>query len=493
MRPPKVFTCLMTALSLSSAGLRAAAPPDNPLEVFLPDAAGAARLQPLIEQLEADAYPAREAASKALGALPALPGFVRELAVQEPRPESRIRLRELVAAFPVEKENERLTRILQQIASTATKGLLGPLIDVMQRGIWAPDSQALFDAARATATPADLPLITGCLEGSSAIIRQITAAALGGLPANDSDLPLAGLLKDADATAALLAAAALAARNERRCLPTYARLLDAENFQTRYQCHAALRGLTGKDFGYDPTADGPARKTAVGKWQEWAASAQAAITGSLPQDAAIVLCNGTNLQGWEVFAEGKIQGNAGAWGVSDGVLHCTGEKTGDLWTTTRHENYVLSLEYKLEAPGGDSGVGLLLTEAGERDPNGPGYLEVQLLPGRAGDLYQIGRTQLEVQGQPINFSSPRSAEVADPFGTWHKLKASVRNGTAEIEINGVTVSHVTKGPRGPGRIVLRNEKNPVSFRSLLLHPLDLPPEAASDTAAPPAADPGERD
>ncbi len=55
------------------------------------------------------------------------------------------------------------------------------------------------------------------------------------------------------------------------------------------------------------------------------------------------------------------------------------------------------------------------------------------------------------------------------------------------------MSQVTKGPRGPGRIVLRNEKNPVSFRSLLLHPLDLPPEAPDDPAAPPAADPAERD
>jgi hypothetical protein len=184
------------------------------------------------------------------------------------------------------------------------------------------------------------------------------------------------------------------------------------------------------------------------------------------------LFNGKDLQGWEVRAAGKLLGESAAWEVKDGALCCTGADRADLWTTTRHDNYVLTLEYQLDGPAGDSGVGVLLTEAGERGPAGPGYLEVQLLPGKAGDLYQIGGIEVEAGGAPIQFMSPRTAGVEDPAGQWHKLKLTVRDGAAEVEINGVPVSQTTKGPRGPGRILLRNEGNPVSFRGIVLHPLD---------------------
>jgi hypothetical protein len=251
-------------------------------------------------------------------------------------------------------------------------------------------------------------------------------------------------------------------------------LLDAEDCLTRYQGHTALRGLTGKDFGYDPSVEPDARKTAADKWRKWSASPDAAITGSLPQNTAVVLFNGQNLQGWEVFPANPALVKTSSWEIKDGVLHCSGKEPGHLWTKTRYENYLLTLEYKLAAPGGDSGVGLLLTEAEERDPNNPGYLEVQLLTGRAGDLYRIGGIQLEGPNGPIEFTSPRLTEVADPAGQWNKLKLAVRAGAVEIEINGVTVSKTRKGPAAPGRIVLRNENNPISFRALLLHPLDPP-------------------
>jgi hypothetical protein len=466
-----MVTCLLAALLLPCGKVSGA----HPLEVFLPDGETATRLQPVIDHLESDLFSEREAASHALLALPALPGFVRELAVKEPRPESRIRLREVVAAFPVETENGRLTGVLRTIETQAAKGLLDAIVRVMQRGIWSPDSEALHAAARTTATRADLRLIQRCLGDGSPAIRRLGAAALGGLPPGDSNNLLAGLLSDADASTAMLAASALAARKDRRCLAAFARLLDAEDFQTRYHSHAALRGLSGRDFGYDPSAAATERGAAAGKWRKWAESGKAAITGAMPRDPAIALFNGRNLQGWEVCLGGKASGTSSAWEVKDGTIHCNGGEPGDLWTTARFKNYVLDFEYKVDANGADSGLGLLLTEAGERGANGPGYLEIQLLPGKAGDIYQIGDIKLEVSGGPVRFTGPRIAEVADPAGQWHKVKLTVRDGAVRIEINGILVNWTTKGPSGAGRILLRNELDPISFRGFLLHPLDSAP------------------
>jgi HEAT repeat protein len=474
MRLRNMVPCLPAALLVLFGKSLAADSPDRALGFFLPDPGAAARLQPVIGQLESDSFATREAASRELAALPALPAFVRELAGSERQPESRLRLRDLVAAFPLATENERLTGILGEIEAKGAKGLLDPIVRVMRRGLWSPDSGALHGAARATAAAADLPLITGCLDDPSPVIRRIGVAALGGLPAGDSDGKLAALLDDPDAPAAMLAAAALAGRKDLRCLAVYARLLDAEDFLTRYHCHAALRGLSGRDFGYDSSMEADDRRAASGKWRAWAASGEAAITGSLPRDPAVVLFNGSDLQGWELRAAGKVLGNSAAWQAKDGVLRCTGAEPADLWSKTRHENYVLTLEYKVDGPAGDSGVGLLLTEAGEGGPTGPAYLEVQLLPGKAGDLYQIGGIKVEAQGAPIQFLSPRTAGVADPAGAWQKLKLTVRDGAAAVEINGVTVSRASKGPRGPGRILLRNEGHPVDFRGIVLLPLDPP-------------------
>jgi HEAT repeat protein len=473
---PHAFMLLwMMAGAMPARGDEVAAEPvDQALQMFLPDPATATRLQPVIERLEAESFVVREEASRTLRALPALPGFIRQLARTEARAESRIRLRELVAAFPLEAENAALTRLLQQSAATATKGRLDTMVQVMRAGIWSPSTQALHDAARATATSADLPLITRCLDDPSPVFRRIATAAFGGLPPAEADPTLARLLDDGDAATALLAAAALAARKDTRCLATYARLLDAGDFITRYHSHAALRGLTGEDFAYDPTAEAAERKAAAGKWRDWVGSSAAAITGSLPRDSAIALCNDHDLQGWMVMVGDKQVAQPSSWEVKDGIIRCTGKEPGDLWTASRHENFVLTMEYLCAAAGSDSGVGLLLTEAEERGANGPGYLEVQLLPGKVGDIYQIGSVPLEVKGKPVQFISPRIAEVADPPGQWHRLRLTVRGGAVEVVADGVVVNRTDKGPRGPGRIVLRNERMAVSFRGLLLLPLDAP-------------------
>ncbi len=90
---------LSAVLLLLSGALRADDAPDKALGFFLPDPEAASRWQPVIARLESDSFATREAASRELAELPALPAFVRQVAASERRPESRMRLGSLVAAF----------------------------------------------------------------------------------------------------------------------------------------------------------------------------------------------------------------------------------------------------------------------------------------------------------------------------------------------------------------------------------------------------------
>ena len=336
----------------------------------------------------------------------------------------------------------------------------------------------LARAARATVTAADLPLLKESLASQSPAIRQLAAAAYTGLPAEQSTGPLGRLLNDADGAIVLLAAEELARRHDPACLGAFARLLDSTDFYTRHRSWSALKGLSDREFGYDPSAPENARQAAARRWQEWTREPGVRIVGELPEATAIALLNGTGLTGWTVFENGRpAPAQQTSWEARDGVLRSVGNGFGDIRTTAAFENYVLTLRYKIEDRSGDGGVGVMLTAENEnaavgvRGDSGK-YLEVQLLPRRAGDLYMIGGFQAESAGRPIIFSSPRTAEIDDPAGQWHDLKLTVRDGDLKVEVNGTTVNQATGGSRGPGKIVLRNEGDRISYKDILLHPID---------------------
>jgi len=469
------FVTRLAGWILLCGGFSVACAEGDPFEMFLPGEAVIERLRLTIDQLASDSFVEREAASRALAELPALPGFVRELARTSGDPESRQRLRELVAGFPLERESQKLSEILNHIATHGEKGRLAAIAAVIARGVWKPESQKLFAAARATVVPEDIPWIREALAGQSPDLRRVAASATGGLPAADFDGLLKSLLADPDETVVLLIASVLAERGDPGSLAAFARLLESADFQTRHRAHHALRGLTGEDFQYDASAGPDDRSAAAGRWREWAESDLAKVTGPLPEYASIELFNGLDLNGWELFEDGKLGDPVGVWEIvhldeANRILRCKAGTKGDLWTRQRFENYVLTLDYKLDRVDQDGGVGVLLTEENETLDATPGYLEVQVLPGKAGDLYQIGAIQAEANGRAIHFLHPRDREAVDRPGVWNALEITVRNGAIKVVINGQVVNETSQGPRGPGRIVLRNEGSPVSFRDIRLDP-----------------------
>jgi hypothetical protein len=310
-----------------------------------------------------------------------------------------------------------------------------------------------------------------------ALMRRLAISAYGGLPAEQSTLPLQSFLNDLAPSVALLAASELARRNDHSCLPTYARLLDSNDFHTRHRSWSALKGLSGLSFNYDPAAESATRKASSRRWQEWSRGPDAAIRGKLPESTLIALFNGRDLSGWEIFENGKPAPESQSWVVRDELLISDGQARGDLRTTTRFENYTLTLDYKTHNQRGDGGIGIMLTEEnemlrGKPRPGGGSYLEVQLLPNRGGDIYVIGGFQAQANGKKIGFSNPRTTDVKDLAGQWNTMKLTVQNGTAEVTLNGTMVNRVSGGPTDPSKIVLRHEGDKISYRNLLIQPVE---------------------
>lgn len=467
---------LLLAAGFASAAGEPAGPEER-LRWFLGDEERNKALLPLIDQLDAESFSEREAASAKLAELPTFPAFARRLAKTDDRPEVRSRLRKLAELRPVEKESEELNAILRQIANEQVKGTLATLAAVVQVDVWTPNEATLERAARATVNEADLPFLHESLTSPSVPIRRLAAAAYGGLPPRQSDAPLRRLLDDPDDGVAYLAAVVLARRKDPACLATFARLLDATDFHTRHRSWSALKALSGKSFGFDPSVLGESRQAAMQRWRDWAASPDAGIAGNLSESSAIVLFNGRDLTGWEVYENGKPNPDQDSWEVRDDLLVSVGRGRGDIRTTARFENYVLSLQYMTRDARGDGGIGLMLTgdnEApkGRAQLDGGSYLEVQLLPKRTGDLYLIGQFRANANGKPIAFSSRRSVDADDPVGQWNTLTLTVRDGDVEVALNGTIVNRATGGSKGPGRILLRNEGKEISYKNLLVHPLD---------------------
>jgi hypothetical protein len=82
------------------------------------------------------------------------------------------------------------------------------------------------------------------------------------------------------------------------------------------------------------------------------------------------LLNGVDLTGWVV-----VGGDAGSWGVRDGVLSTTGEGGGWLSTDREYDNFELDLDFRVQESGNS---GVFLRAPREGDPAYTG-MEIQVL------------------------------------------------------------------------------------------------------------------
>ncbi len=194
-----------------------------------------------------------------------------------------------------------------------------------------------------------------------------------------------------------------------------------------------------------------------------------------PQDSQeIRLFNGKDLSGWDYFLVDEDAGMEDVWSVDDGVLVCTGEPGGYLYTENDYENFRLVVEWRWPDTPGNSGVLMRITGEPEMLPNS---VEAQLKSGNAGDMYGF-------QGFKIGGDEDRLSEIGvpgwaleriegneNPPGEWNTYEITVEGDTITLILNGKKVNEATGCDVRAGRIGLQSEGGVIHFRTVTLTPL----------------------
>jgi hypothetical protein len=186
------------------------------------------------------------------------------------------------------------------------------------------------------------------------------------------------------------------------------------------------------------------------------------------------LFNGKNLDGWNYHSDDKTTPMEKVWSVKDGVLLCTGQPIGYIFTKRLDfENYLLDVEWRWPAAAGNSGVFIHYTEPPKSPPRG---IEVQLASGDAGDFWAGEPAHIDIENAATRKAGPRIKNLTDgsekPLGQWNAMQIICRAGEVTVLINGDLVNHGTHSADRKGAIALQSEGTPIEFRKVELRKLE---------------------
>lgn len=195
----------------------------------------------------------------------------------------------------------------------------------------------------------------------------------------------------------------------------------------------------------------------------------------------ISLFNGVNLDGWRFHVVDPDVAVEEVWSVRDGLLVCTGQPFGYLYTENTFTNFQLVVEWRWPEGEEPTNSGVLL----RMDETPRSFLtygvEAQLRHGSAGDI--IGFYGFEVSGDEERYSeSPhdvleyvqRVAKIRNaerPAGEWNEYVITLQDDKLDLVVNGIKVNHAHGLTVVPGAVGLQSEGGPIHFRTVTLTPL----------------------
>jgi len=461
---PDVAVLIAAGLKPDAAGIGAY------LKDFLPNAAHAKRVARLVKDLGSEEFEVRQAASKALAALPLFPRAALEEAARSNDLEVRTRAKALLERG----QGQGQRTLAAALAVVAGRKITGLAAEVLAAGAHCPPSDrlpAVTGALSATVVPADAGMLRRALGSKAAWRRSAAAAALDHLLADKAGKDLLALLKDPDDDVRLTAGRLLINRGNRAGLVSLAKLLASEDHAIRWASSQALQWLVGKTFDYDAFAKPGDRKAAAAKWLTWARGPgqKAKLRIPIKAPSVVQLFNGANLSSWKAVDNGRDANPKTHWQVKNGVLRCTGTGRGYLYHKQPRTNYELIVEWRWPEGPGDSGVWFLMAKPGGQRP---ACIEAQLLSGKAGDFWIIGNLAVTVRGQPARSHVVKTADSSEkPVGQWNRMTIRVLNGTVDVKVNGVQQNTAADCPRTPGHVALQTEGDAIEFRKVQLRPL----------------------
>lgn len=139
----------------------------------------------------------------------------------------------------------------------------------------------------------------------------------------------------------------------------------------------------------------------------------------------VSLFDGKSLEGWEATHEG-------GYVVQDGVLACTKEIGGFLYTDKEYGDFVIRFEFKL-TPGANNGLGIRTPRGG--DPAFVG-MEIQILDDSAPEYENLQPWQYHGS---IYGVVPAKRGHLKPVGEWNQQEVICRGNRVTVKLNGETI------------------------------------------------------
>jgi len=185
-------------------------------------------------------------------------------------------------------------------------------------------------------------------------------------------------------------------------------------------------------------------------------------------DGFTPLFDGKTLDGW--YADG---GDISSWEADNGILRCIGRGGGWLATKQTYADFVLELDWKIQA-GGNSGVGLRFPAETHVSQTG---MEIQILDDDAEGHRDIKPAQ---HTGSIYYQVAAKQGAAKPLGEWNHYRITCDGPLVVIELNGAEVvranldehtvgegglTPLSERPRR-GHIGVQNHQTGVEFRNI---------------------------
>lgn len=186
---------------------------------------------------------------------------------------------------------------------------------------------------------------------------------------------------------------------------------------------------------------------------------------------------GENFDGWACYLADPDVSVQDVWRVEDGIIVCSGEPLGYLYTERDFGDFVLKLQWRWP-PEGEAGKGGVLIRMTGPHKVWPRSLEAQINAGGAGDFWGLDGYELsgpaermrslehEEFGKLTNLKKTKALEK--PAGQWNTYEIIARGDTVTLIINGEQVNKATGCDLDPGKICLTSEGSEIHFRNVVV-------------------------
>ena len=193
---------------------------------------------------------------------------------------------------------------------------------------------------------------------------------------------------------------------------------------------------------------------------------------SAGENGFVPLFDGQSLAGW--------QGRVVDYEVADGVLICKKGAHGNLYTDREYSDFILRLEYRLEA-GGNNGIGI--RAALSDTPPAVTGIEIQILDDSFPEYQSLKPVQFNGS---VYGAAPARRGHTKPVGQWNDMEILAKGSRIQVTLNGTRIVDVDMDTVGPvrmhnldfvglhnktGHIAICGHKHRLEFRNIRIREL----------------------